>query len=325
FAAPTLAAGNVGLLKHASNVPGCALAIEDVFVDAGFPDGAFTSLLVPSDRVADIVADPRVTAATLTGSEPAGRAVAEAAGRNLKKTVLELGGSDPFVVLGDAPLDETASTAAWARLQNSGQSCIAAKRFVVVEDIYDEFVDRFVDEMDSYAVGNPIDDDVDVGPQARKDLRDTLHEQVRGTLDAGAEAVLGGEIPDGEGAFYPPTVLTDVPLDAPAATEETFGPVAAVFEVTDEAEAIRLANDSEFGLGASVWTADLERGERVARRLEAGCCFVNEMVKSDPRLPFGGIKNSGYGRELGRQGIREFVNRKTVWVQHGVGSGSLSE
>ena len=325
FAAPNLAAGNVGLLKHASNVPGCARAIEDVFRDAGFPENAFQSLLVDSDTVAEIIEDERVRAVTLTGSEGAGRSVAETAGRELKKTVLELGGSDPFVVLEDAPLDETVEMAAQARLQNGGQSCIAAKRFIVVEDVYDEFVEKFVAEADSYTVGDPFEEDTDIGPQAREDLMETLHEQVESSVEQGATLELGGEPLDREGAFYPPTVLTDVPSDAPAATEETFGPAAAVFEVPDEEAAIELANDTEYGLGASVWTADLERGERVARRLEAGAAFVNELVKSDPRLPFGGIKNSGYGRELGRPGVREFVNRKTVWVQHGVGDGSLGE
>ncbi|SEO83246.1 succinate-semialdehyde dehydrogenase / glutarate-semialdehyde dehydrogenase [Halogranum amylolyticum] len=318
FAAPNLCAGNVGLLKHASNVPGCAKAIEEVFREAGFPEGAFTSLLADSDEMNDVIDDERVKAVTLTGSEPAGRAVAERAGGNLKKTVLELGGSDPFVVLDDAHLEETVEKAAQGRLQNSGQSCIAAKRFIVHTDVYDEFVERFVEEMESWTVGDPGDEETEVGPQAREDLLEELHEQVQDTVDAGADCRLGGEPLDREGAFYPPTVLVDVPEDSPAATEETFGPAAAVFEVDDEEEALRLANDSSFGLGASVWTGDLERGERFARGFEAGCCFVNEVVKSDPRVPFGGVKNSGYGRELAAEGIREFVNRKTVWVQHGL-------
>ncbi|QLG27040.1 NAD-dependent succinate-semialdehyde dehydrogenase [Halorarum halophilum] len=323
FAAPNLAAGNVGLLKHASNVPGCALAIEEVFRDAGFPEDTFQSLLVGSDTVEDVIADDRLRGVTLTGSEGAGRAVAGQAGGELKKTVLELGGSDPFVVLDDAPMEHTLEKAVQARTQNNGQSCIAAKRFIVHDDAYDEFVDGFVDRMDDLSVGDPADEDTDVGPQARQGLMEDLHDQVERSVDAGAEVATGGEPLDLEGPFYPPTVLIDVPRDAAAATEETFGPVAAVFRVEDEAEAIELANDTDFGLGASVWTENLERGERVAREFEAGCCFVNELVKSDPRLPFGGVKNSGYGRELSEHGIREFVNRKTVWVQHGEGSSDL--
>ncbi|WP_101297380.1 NAD-dependent succinate-semialdehyde dehydrogenase [Halegenticoccus soli] len=325
FAAPNLAAGNVGLLKHASNVPGCALAIEEVFRDADFPEGAFQSLLVGSSEVENLLADGRVKAATLTGSEGAGRSIAQNAGRNLKKTVLELGGSDPFVVLDDAPMEQTVESAAWARVQNSGQSCIAAKRFIVVEDAYEEFLDGFINELESYEIGDPLDEDTDIGPQARPDLMEDLHEQVEATVEAGAQCHTGGEPLDREGAFYPPTVLTDIPRDSPAAREETFGPVAAVFEVADEEEAIELANDMKFGLGASVWTEDLERGERFARKFESGGAFVNQMVKSDPRVPFGGVKASGYGRELGRPGVREFVNRKTIWVQHGVGSISLGE
>jgi succinate-semialdehyde dehydrogenase/glutarate-semialdehyde dehydrogenase len=321
FAAPNLAAGNVGLLKHASNVPGCSEAIEEVFRDAGFPDGAFQSLLVGSDQVERIVQDDRIRAVTLTGSEPAGRAVAETAGRELKKTVLELGGSDPFVVLNDAPVEATAEKAVDARTQNNGQSCIAAKRFVVHESVYDEFVGAFREKLDSLTVGDPLEEDTDVGPMAREDLLEDLHDQVERSIDAGADCILGGEPVDREGPFYPPTLLTDVPRGSAAATEETFGPVAAVFSVASDEEALELANDTSFGLGASVWTSDLERGEEFARSFDAGCCFVNEMVKSDPRLPFGGVKDSGYGRELSRHGIREFVNRKTVWVQHGLGEG----
>ncbi|MEY7848034.1 NAD-dependent succinate-semialdehyde dehydrogenase [Natrarchaeobius sp. A-rgal3] len=319
FAAPNLVAGNVGLLKHASNVPGCARAIEDVFREAGFPEGAFTSLLVGSDEIDDLIADERIAGVTLTGSDGAGRAVGETAGSELTKSVLELGGSDPFVVLEDAPMDETVETAVQARLLNSGQSCIAAKRFVVVEDVYDEFVDRFVEAMDEQVVGDPTDEGTDVGPQARPDLMDELHEQVEETLEVGGECRLGGEPIERDGAFYPPTVLTDVPEDAPADREELFGPVATVFRVPDEEAAIEKANDTRFGLGASVWTEDLERGERVARRFESGLAFVNELVKSDPRLPFGGIKDSGYGRELAGDGIREFLNTKTIWVQHAAG------
>ncbi|WP_323171350.1 NAD-dependent succinate-semialdehyde dehydrogenase [Natrialba sp. PRR66] len=319
FAAPNLVAGNVGLLKHASNVPGCARAIEDVFREAGFPENVFSTLLIGSDEIDAVIEDDRIAGVTLTGSDGAGRAVAETAGSELKKTVLELGGSDPFVVLEDAPMDETVETAVQARLLNSGQSCIAAKRFIVVEDVYDEFIDRFVEEMDAQVVGDPMAEETDIGPQAREDLADQLHEQVQETVDQGGEVRLGGEPMDREGAFYPPTVLTDVPEDAPADSEELFGPVATVFRVPDEDAAIEKANDTRFGLGASVWTEDLDRGERVAREFESGLAFVNELVKSDPRLPFGGVKDSGYGRELAREGIREFVNTKTIWVQRDAG------
>ena len=315
FAAPYLTAGNVGLLKHASNVPGCALDIESVFREAGYPEGVFQSLLIPSSRVSDVLADDRVVAATLTGSGPAGRAVAETAGHNLKKTVLELGGSDPFVVLDDADLDAAAETGAWARNQNGGQSCIAAKRFVVHEAVHDEFLDRFVAEIESLVVGDPTDEETDVGPQARQDLMEDLHAQVQASVDAGATVVTGGEPMDREGAYYPPTVLTDVPPGCPADSEEIFGPVAAVFSVPDDEAAVEKANDTEFGLGASVWTEDRERGERLAHQIDAGCVYVNQLVKSDPRVPFGGVKESGYGRELSADGIREFVNRKTVWVE----------
>ncbi|ELY88237.1 aldehyde dehydrogenase [Natrialba hulunbeirensis JCM 10989] len=322
FAAPNLVAGNVGLLKHASNVPGCARAIEDIFHEAGFPADVFTTLLIDSSEIEAVIQDDRVQGVTLTGSDGAGRAVAETAGSELKKTVLELGGSDPFVVLEDAPLDETVETAVQARLLNSGQSCIAAKRFIVVEDVYDEFVDRFVAEMDAQVVGDPLDEETDIGPQARPDLLDQLHEQVQETVEQGGEVRLGGEPMDREGAFYPPTVLTNVPEDAPADQEELFGPVATVFRVPDEAAAIEKANDTRFGLGASVWTDDLERGERVAREFDSGLAFVNELVKSDPRLPFGGVKDSGYGRELARDGIHEFTNTKTIWVQQDAGEES---
>ncbi|WP_132058649.1 NAD-dependent succinate-semialdehyde dehydrogenase [Halorussus amylolyticus] len=315
FAAPHLTAGNVGLLKHASNVPGCAEAIQDVFEEAGFPEGAFQSLIVGSDKAEGVIEDDRVAAVTLTGSERAGRAVAKTAGENLKKSVLELGGSDPFVVLDDADLDSAAETGSLARTINGGQSCIAAKRFVVHADVYDEFVDKFVSEMESLEVGDPTDEDTALGPQAREDLMEDVHEQVEATLDAGATLELGGEPLDHDGFYYPPTVLTDVPRDSPAATEEVFGPAAAVFEVEDEDEAVEVANDHHLGLGASVWTDDLERGKRVAHRLEAGLTYVNQLTKSDPRLPFGGVKDSGYGRELSRHGIREFVNRKLVWAQ----------
>jgi succinate-semialdehyde dehydrogenase/glutarate-semialdehyde dehydrogenase len=314
FAAPYLTAGNVGLLKHASNVPGCALAIEAVFREAGYPEGVFQTLLIPSDRVSAVIADDRVVAATLTGSDRAGRAIAATAGEHLKKTVLELGGSDPYVVLEDADLDAAASTGAWARNQNGGQSCIAAKRFIVVEAVYDEFVDRFVEAVDSLVVGDPMDPGTDVGPQARQDLLEDLHEQVRTSVAAGATVVTGGEPLDREGAYYPPTVLTDIPEGCPVDTQEVFGPVAAVYRVADEMAAVEKANDTAFGLGASLWTTDRERGERLAREIDAGCVYVNELVKSDPRVPFGGVGISGYGRELSEDGIKEFVNRKTVWV-----------
>ncbi|AHF99180.1 succinate-semialdehyde dehdyrogenase [Halostagnicola larsenii XH-48] len=316
FAVPNLAAGNVGVLKHASNVPGCARAIEDVFREAGCPEGAFTSLLIGSDETDEVIADDRIDAVTLTGSSGAGRSVAETAGSELKKTVLELGGSDPFVVLDDADLELAVEKGTQARLINSGQSCIAAKRFIVVEDVYDEFLEAFVERMDEQVVGDPTDEDTDVGPQAREDLLETLDEQVQETVERGAECHIGGEPMDRDGAFYPPTVLSDIPPGSPADQEELFGPVATVFRVPDEAAAVEKANDTQFGLGASVWTEDETRGERVARRFESGMAFVNELVKSDPRLPFGGVKESGYGRELAEQGIREFVNTKTIWVQH---------
>jgi succinate-semialdehyde dehydrogenase/glutarate-semialdehyde dehydrogenase len=316
FAAPALAAGNVGLLKHASNVPGSALAIESVFERAGFPGGTFRTLLVGSDEIDDIIADERVRAATLTGSTPAGRAVASTAGEQLKPTVLELGGSDPFVVLDDADIERAAAVGAVARTINSGQSCIAAKRFVVHEDVYDEFLDAFLAELEAMTVGDPTDEATDVGPQARADLMQDLHQQVESSVEMGATVALGGEPLDRDGAYYPPTVLTDVPPEAPASCEELFGPAAAVFSVASEEAAIETANDTEFGLGASVWTEDLGRGRRLAREIAAGAVFVNELVKSDPRVPFGGIKESGYGRELAADGIRSFVNKKTVWVQH---------
>ena len=315
FAAPYLTAGNVGLLKHASNVPGCALAIAEVFEEAGYPDGVFQTLLAPSDLVDDMLADERLKAATLTGSGPAGRAVASSAGENLKKTVLELGGSDPFVVLDDADVEAAAETGAWARNMNGGQSCIAAKRFIVHTDVYDEFRDALVEEIEALTVGDPMDEDTDVGPQARADLMQDLHEQVEASVDAGATLVTGGEPLDRDGAFYPPTVLTDVPEGCPADSEETFGPVAALFEVEDEDEAVAKANDTEFGLGASVWSEDRHRGVWVGRRIDAGCVYVNQLVKSDPRVPFGGVGDSGYGRELSEPGIKEFVNRKTLWVE----------
>ncbi|MFT4921918.1 MAG: succinate-semialdehyde dehydrogenase/glutarate-semialdehyde dehydrogenase [Haloarculaceae archaeon] len=315
FAAPYLTAGNVGLLKHASNVPGCAVALQEVFEKAGYPEGVFQTLLVGSSDVEDVLADDRVRAATLTGSGPAGRAVAETAGRHLTKTVLELGGSDPFVVLEDADLDAAAERGAWARNLNGGQSCIAAKRFLVHTQVYDEFLDRFLAEFESLTVGDPMAEDTDIGPQADADLMAQLHEQVQESVAAGATVLTGGEPLDREGAYYPPTVLTDVPEGCPADSEETFGPVAAVYEVADEQAAVELANDTRFGLGASLWTENRERGQRLAREIDAGCVYINELTKSDPRVPFGGVKDSGYGRELSEAGITEFVNRKTIWVE----------
>ena len=314
FAAPALMAGNAGILKHASNVPRSALAIEEVFREAGFPRGLFSTVLVGSSAVAGLIADPRIVAVTLTGSELAGSKVAEQAGRALKKTVLELGGSDPFIVLADADIGAAARTAADARLINSGQSCIAAKRFIVVEPVADQFLDRFLDELRSRRMGDPLVRGTQVGPQARLDLRDSLHEQVAESVKRGAKLLLGGEVPACKGAFYPPTLLAAVDKGMPAFDEETFGPVAAVIRAKDAADAVRLANDSAFGLGASLWTQDRARAERMAAQIEAGSVFVNGVVKSDPHLPFGGIKRSGYGRELSEYGIREFVNIKSVWI-----------
>src|SRR5437773_10360781 len=314
FAAPALMAGNAAVLKHASNVPRCALTIDEIFREAGFPRGLFATALVGSSAVPALIADRRVAAVTLTGSDHAGSQVAQHAGRELKKTVLELGGSDPFIVLADADLAAAASTAADARLVNSGQSCIAAKRFIVVEAVADRFLDRFVQELRSRRVGDPLARETQVGPQARVDLRDALHRQVEESVKRGAKLLLGGQVPPGKGAFYPATLLTAVDKGMPAFDEETFGPVAAVIRAKDEADAVRLANDSQFGLGASLWTQDRARAERMAAQIEAGSVFVNGLVKSDPRLPFGGIKRSGYGRELSEYGIREFVNIKSVWI-----------
>jgi len=315
FAAPALVAGNTGLLKHASNVPQCALAIEDVFADAGFPAGVFRTLMIESSRVAEVIADPRVQAVTLTGSEPAGRQVAATAGSHLKKTVLELGGSDPFIVLEDADLELAVEQAVTSRFLNTGQSCIAAKRFIVVEPVADAFVDRFRVAVEALGTGDPLDEANRLGPMARTDLREELHRQVEESIGQGAEAVTGCRIPPGPGAFYPPSILDRVGPGMCAWSEELFGPVASIIRVADEAEAVRVANDTEFGLGGSVWTRDSARGERIARQLECGCAFVNGLVKSDPRLPFGGVKHSGYGRELSILGMREFLNAKTVWIR----------
>jgi succinate-semialdehyde dehydrogenase/glutarate-semialdehyde dehydrogenase len=315
FAAPALMAGNAGVLKHASNVQGCALAIEAIFVEAGFPANLFRTLVIGSRHVKAVIEHRFVRAVALTGSTPAGSAVAAQAGAVIKKTVLELGGSDPYLVLEDADLEQAVATCAASRLLNSGQSCINAKRFVVVESLVDAFTERFVALMRSKKMGDPLADGVDVGPQARRDLRDDLHKQVIESVAKGAKVLLGGELPAGKGAYYPPTVLTDVKPGMPAYDEELFGPVAAIVRARDEDDAVRIANDSPFGLGAAVFTADVARGERVARQLDAGCTFVNQAVASDPRLPFGGVKESGYGRELSHHGIREFVNVKTVYVK----------
>jgi succinate-semialdehyde dehydrogenase/glutarate-semialdehyde dehydrogenase len=315
FAAPALMAGNVGLLKHASNVSGCALAIEEILHAAGVPRDAFRTLVVSSDGVAALVEAPEVVAVTLTGSTPAGRAVATRAGACLKKSVLELGGSDAYVVLEDADLERAAETCAASRLQNGGQSCVAAKRFVVVDGVLPAFQELLVERIRARRMGDPLEEGTDVGPQARRDLRDELHRQVESSVARGARVLLGGRVPDGPGAFYPPSVLADVAPGMPAFDEELFGPVAAIVAARDEKDAVRLANNTVFGLGAAVFTRDVERGERIARHeLRAGSCFVNAFVKSDPRLPFGGIRESGYGRELGAFGIREFVNVKTVYV-----------
>ncbi len=315
FAAPALMAGNVGILKHASNVPGCALAIEEVFTGAGFPPHVFRTLLIGSKEVSAVIENPLVKAVTLTGSTPAGKAVASKAGAMLKKTVLELGGSDPYIVLEDADLEATVDTCVLSRLINSGQSCIAAKRFIVVQSLKERFEQLYVQKMQTQRMGDPLDETVTVGPQARRDLRDDLHRQVEESIRQGARCLLGGQIPGGKGAFYPPTVLTGVKKGMPAYDEELFGPVAAIIPVTDEDEAIRVANDSVFGLGAAVFTRDEKKGERLAEtEIQAGSCFVNTFVRSDPRLPFGGIKESGYGRELSHFGIKEFVNIKTIYI-----------
>jgi succinate-semialdehyde dehydrogenase/glutarate-semialdehyde dehydrogenase len=316
FAAPALMAGNACVLKHASNVSGCALAIGEVFRDAGFPDGVFGVLLLGSGSVARVLELPRVRAVALTGSSAAGRAVAAHAGRLIKKSVLELGGSDPYVVLEDADLDLAVEVCAAARLVNTGQSCIAAKRFIVVDAVRPEFTARFVERMGRARMGDPTEEGVTLGPLARRDLRDQLHAQVTESVRRGATLALGGTVPPGPGAFYPPTVLTEVRPGMPAFDEETFGPVAAIVAASTEAEAVQCANESPYGLGAAVFTRDLARGERIAAEaFDAGACFVNAQVHSDPQLPFGGVKESGYGRELGSFGIREFVNIKSVYVR----------
>jgi succinate-semialdehyde dehydrogenase/glutarate-semialdehyde dehydrogenase len=313
-AVPALMAGNGVLLKHAPNVMGCATQIERLLTEAGLPGSLFRSLRIDIEATSRVLGHPLVRAATLTGSVRAGRAVAARAGELIKKTVLELGGSDPYLILADADLELAARVCAQSRLVNGGQSCIAAKRFVVVESVQAEFEERFVEQLASYRVGDPCDEATQLGPMAREDLRRHLHEQVTATIQGGARVLLGCEPAPGPGLFYPPSALTDVPRGTPAYDEELFGPVAAILPVPDEPAAIRTANDTVYGLGAAVFTRDVKRGERIAEtQLMAGCCAINTLVKSDPRLPFGGVKSSGYGRELGVLGIREFVNAKTVY------------
>ncbi len=315
FAAPALVAGNVGLLKHASNVPQCARAIEALFDEAGFPRGAFVNLVISASQVQGVIEDPRVQAVTLTGSEKAGRSVAATAGACLKKSVLELGGSDAFIVLEDADLEQAVGQGLISRYLNGGQSCIAAKRFIVVDAVAETFLQHFREAVAALRPGDPLDAATTLAPLARSDLRDELHRQVSASIEAGAVAVTGCAPLEREGAFYAPSILDRVAPGMPAYHEELFGPVAIIIRARDETDALRIANDSAFGLGCSVWTGDSERGERLARQVEAGCAFVNGMVKSDPRLPFGGVKNSGYGRELSHQGIHEFVNAKTLWIR----------
>jgi len=315
FALPTLMAGNVGLLKHASNTPGCALAIESAFREAGLPDGAFQALLIPASRVEEVISNPKVIAVTLTGSTPAGKSIASLSGKYLKKTVLELGGSDAHVVLADADIEHAIKTIAASRMLNCGQSCISAKRLIVAESLKKRFENGIVEIFSKQKLGNPLEEATTVGPMARADLRDELHDQVQRSIKAGGRCLLGGKIPKGKGAFYPLTVLTDVKKGTPAYTEEIFGPVAVIISAKDEEEAIAIANDSVYGLGGAVYTKDIARGEKIAReRIESGCCFVNMMVRSDQRLPFGGIKESGYGRELSAYGIHEFINIKSIIV-----------
>ena len=314
FAAPALMAGNVGLLKHASNVPQCALAIESLFLEAGFPEGSFQTLLIGAAQVDGLLDDPRVVAATLTGSEQAGIQVGVGAAKRIKKVVLELGGSDPFIVMPSADLDAAVSTAVQARVQNNGQSCIAAKRFIVADPIADEFERKFVAKMQGLRVGDPFDEKTELGPLSTPDAVRDLDAEVQRTVKAGARVLTGGHPLPREGNFYEPTVLTNVPKGSPGYSEELFGPVASIFRVNDQDEAIRLANDVRFGLGASAWTNDEKERERFINELDAGMVFINKMVASDPRIPFGGVKASGHGRELGVVGIREFLNAKTVWI-----------
>ena len=316
FLAPTLIAGNTAVLKHASNVPGCALAIEDILQDAGFPPFVFQTLLITGDQVAEVIENPLIKAISLTGSTKAGKKVAEKAAIQLKKVVLELGGSDPYIIFEDADLELAAETCVNSRLINSGQSCIAGKRFIVLKSISKDFTKLFKDKMEAKVLGDPLDSATDIGPQARIDLRDQLHDQVVRSIKMGATCILGGEIPEGEGAFYPATILTNVKKGMPAYDEELFGPVASIITAADEWDAVRIANDSDFGLGAAIFTQNKKKAEDLAtNHLQAGSCFVNSQVKSDPRLPFGGIKLSGYGRELGAYGVKEFVNIKTIYIK----------
>ncbi len=314
FAAPALMAGNIGLLKHASNVPQCALAIEEIFCRAGFDDGVFQTLLIEPEQVEKVIVDPRVKAVTLTGSEKAGSAVASTAAREIKKSVLELGGSDAFIVMPSADFESALGTAVKARIINTGQSCIAAKRFMIADQIYDKFLNQFVARMRALKVGDPMDPATDIGPLATEQILRGVHDQVQKTIAAGAKLLTGGNRIHGPGFFYEPTVLVDVPKESPAYREEVFGPVAAIFRVRDAHNAIELANDTTFGLGSSAWTNDREEQKLFASELDTGMVFINAMVASDPRLPFGGVKRSGFGRELGAAGIREFTNTKTIWI-----------
>jgi succinate-semialdehyde dehydrogenase/glutarate-semialdehyde dehydrogenase len=315
FAAPSIMAGNVSLLKHSSNVPMCALSIERIFLSAGFPQNVFKTLLISSEHVNEIIKNPKVKAATLTGSEPAGRKIGEICGKELKKSVLELGGSDPFIVLDDANIEEAARIAVTARLINNGQSCIASKRFIVLEKVYDDFKSLFVQRMKEVKVGNPMDEATELGPIAREDLLYELDAQVKESIEKGAVVLTGGKVLPGQGYYYAPTILENLNKGMPAYDDEIFGPVASLIKANDEDDAVSIANDSKFGLGASLWTTDIEKAKSIASKIETGCVFVNGMVKSDPRLPFGGIKNSGYGRELSHYGIKEFVNIKSVWIK----------
>src|SRR5437667_2809039 len=314
FATPALMAGNVGLLKHASNVPQCALAIEQILCRAGFDDGVFQTLLIEPEQVEKLIVDPRVKAVTVTGSEKAGVAVASAAAREIKKSVLELGGSDAFIVMPSADFESALNTAVKARTINTGQSCIAAKRFIVADEIYERFLEQFVDRMRALKVGDPMDPETELGPLATEQILQGVHDQVQKTVAAGAKLLTGGNRIHGHGFFYEPTVLVDVPKESPAYREEVFGPVASVFRVRDADEAVEAANDTTFGLGASAWTNDPAEQELFTSELETGMVFINAMVASDPRLPFGGVKRSGFGRELGATGIREFTNAKTIWI-----------
>ena len=316
FAAPALMAGNVGVLKHASNVQGCALEIEKIFQDAGFPKNVFRTLVIGSKDVKEVIENPHVKAVTLTGSTPAGKVVASQAGAVLKKTVLELGGSDPYIILEDADLDQAITACMIGRFLNTGQSCIAAKRFIVIESILNEFRTKLLEAMKTQKWGDPFDEDVNIGPMVNIWSRDEVHEQVTASIEKGADLLVGGIIPDVEGAFYPATLLDNVRPGMPAFDDEIFGPVASIISVNNEKEAIQLANQTSFGLGGAVFTKNIESGEKIAANdIEAGCCFVNDFVRSDPRLPFGGIKESGYGRELSEAGIREFTNMKTVYIR----------